>query len=83
MFRDGDSQAKYKRESAYRHQSERLLDNNIYKFHKQLVKDKEEKMKLMDQKMREKLLLEAREKERRQEEAMKRKKGEYFCIRAW
>ena len=72
--------ANYKRESALRHQSERLLDNNIYKFHKKMVNDKVKKLKMMDQDMKKKL----EDKQRalikvKEEERLKSKtQGEYF-----
>lgn len=55
MFKNDNAMAKYKRESTNRHQSERLLDNNIYKFHKKMVNDKVKKLKMMDVEMKQKL----------------------------
>lgn len=40
MFKDIEA---FKRESYGRHKSERMLDNNLYKFHKKVVKEKLEK----------------------------------------
>lgn len=56
MFKDNKMMEKFKRESSLRHQSERLLDNNIYQFHKKELNDKIKKAKMMDVEMRKKLI---------------------------
>jgi len=67
MFKDEKSMARYQRESSNRHQSERLLDNNIYKFHKQMLNDKVKKLNMLDPQMKDKIKAqheaEAKEKE--------------------
>lgn len=55
MFKDEKSMARYQRESSNRHQSDRLLDNNIYKFHKQMLNDKVKKLNMLDPQMKEKI----------------------------
>ena len=72
--------ANYKRESSLRHQSERLLDNNIYKFHKKMVNDKVKKLKMMDQDMKKKLEDKQRAQIKVKEEAGLKSKaqGEFF-----
>ena len=55
MFKDEKSMARYQLESSNRHQSDRLLDNNIYRFNKQMLNDKVKKMNLLDPEMKDKI----------------------------
>ena len=80
MFRDNKMMEKFKRESALRHQSERLLDNNIYKFHKKELNEKIKKANMMDVEMRKKLIEKEKAKIKvKEEESLKSKvsKGKF------
>jgi hypothetical protein len=53
MFRDIEA---LKRESFGRHKAERLLDNNLYGFHKNAINKKVKKIKKMDKTMKERMI---------------------------